>query len=416
MLSIANLENINAANQSDQKETVTLDECYNLAIKNSTISKKDNTNRVINANNTKDAYSVYIPNIALNSVASYQSDVVSISLPNMKEPRKENYSVTLDLNQPIYNGGIASKKSELAKSNLEASTLKLDIEKLALRDQVSSLFLGISLLKSVEDILDLNIDILDRNIKKMKNLFDNGVGQKSDYLQLESEMIKAKQSLANNKADQTKIVNMLSILIGEKLSLDYKYIIPYRDFTTSFTSHRPEYELYNVQNKILDENIKLVDVNNLPKLSLFASGGNGLPGYNMLNRSPDWFYKVGIKFSIPITSWKTTKYKKQALTLQKRLITTQKDDYTKQNNIYIAQTEGEITKYQNTIEYDKVIVSKKKEIATIEESKLQKGIITSSEYITELNQYKEAMLAQKLNEIKLVQAIINYKSAIGQEN
>jgi len=399
--------------KTDSLCSITLQECYKLAIENSTISKKDYANNNISINDKKEASSVFVPSVSLNGLTTYQSDVIGLDLPNVSSPRKGNYSVTLDMEQVIYDGGAASKKKDIITSDLKAETLKLDIEKLGLKDKVASMYLGMSLLKQNEKVMNLNIEILVRNLKKMKNLFDNGAGQKSDYLQLQSELLKANQSLNKIKSDEIKIAEMLSVLLGKSISAGYNYLLPSDEFNFMGTSQRPEYNYYDVQGKIIDQNIKLLQSKNLPKFSFFATGGNGLPGLNLLNRSPDWYYKAGLKLSVPLTGWESTRYKKLSLASHKSLIADSEKDFSLSNEMQISSAKNMILKYRNMIYFDKKIVDIKREIADIEEVKLQSGIITSSEYITELNKYKESMLSQKLNEIKLIQSIINYKSAVG---
>ena len=399
--------------KTDSIQILTLEKCYKLAIENSTIYKKDNANNNISVNDKKEASSVFIPSVSLNGLTTYQSDVIGLDLPSIESPRKANYSVTLDLEQVIYDGGAASKKKDIISSDFKAETLKLDIAKLNLKDKVASLYLGMSLLKQNEKVLDLNIEILNRNLKKMKNLFENGAGQKSDYLQLQSELLKADQSLNKIKSDEIKVAEMLSVLLGKNISAEYTFVLPSDNFNFMGTSQRPEYDYYKIQGEIIDQNIKLLQSKNLPKFSFFATGGNGLPGLNFLNRSPDWYYKAGLKLSVPLTGWKSTKYKKLSLASHKSLISDNEKDFSLSNEMQISSAKNMILKYRNMIYFDKKIVAIKKEIAEIEEAKLQRGIITSSEYITELNKYKESMLSQKLNEIKLIQSIINYKSAVG---
>ncbi len=79
----------------------------------------------------------------------------------------------------------------------------------------------------------------------------------------------------------------------------------------------------------------------------------------------------------------------------------------------IVAGRSEIEKLELLIESDTEIIAKRKEIADIEQEKLLNGVSTSNDYITELNAYKEVLLTQKLNEIKLIKAIINYKSITG---
>ena len=215
-------------------------------------------------------------------------------------------------------------------------------------------------------------------------------------------------------SNRAKIIDMLSILIQVPLSVNTEYILPSYDICYSGTSKRPEFALFDMQNEMLEGQKKLANSSNAPKFSAYATGGNGLPGLNMLSLDPDWFYLIGLKFTVPLTNWKTTKHTRQKYSSQQSIIKTQKKDFTRNNKIAIAANLKEIEKYKELILSEKKIIEKKMELLKIEEQKLQNGVSTSNDYIVELNEYQSALLSQNLNEIKLIESIINYKSNIGE--
>ncbi len=396
-----------------EKKSITLDECYRQAIEHSTINRQQQLRQSIATSETKESNSAYIPSLSLNGLASYQSDVTSVPIAIVKPPRKEQYRATLDLEQLIYDGGATSRRKGIITSGLDAEQLKLNISELELKDRVASFYLGINLLGKNEKIINLHIDVLKRNLTKLENRQKYGIAAKGNIVLLEAELLKAQQRLIEIRSDKKKIVGMLSVLMGIPLSTDMNFILPNYEVETYTSSKRPEYRLFEAQKRLMDGQIKLADSKNLPKVALFATGGNGLPGLNMLNRTPDWYYIAGLRLSVPLTKWTTTKHEKNKYSSQKSIIESQKSDYARNNQMQIVASRNEIEKLKFLIESDTEIIAKRKEIAGIEQEKLLNGVATSNDYITELNAYKEVLLTQKLNEIKLIQAIINYKSITG---
>jgi hypothetical protein len=65
------------------------------------------------------------------------------------------------------------------------------------------------------------------------------------------------------------------------------------------------------------------------------------------------------------------------------------------------------------IEKDKSIIQKRHSVVSTASNQLQNGSITSTDYLAELNKEMEAVLNQKVHEIKLMSAISDYNTATG---
>jgi hypothetical protein len=111
-----------------QKSTLSLEYCYEQAIRSYPLSKQKellNSKSNLKIANLKKNF---LPEINLNSQATYQSEVteISISMPEITLPTnpptpinipdpdtpelpKDQYKLTLDINQLIYDGGLTKK-------------------------------------------------------------------------------------------------------------------------------------------------------------------------------------------------------------------------------------------------------------------------------------------------------------------
>lgn len=393
----------------------TLEECYGLALKNSTLSQQSEIHSNIANSDVKDSKSAYVPSASILGSASYQSNVTHIALSIIEPPRKEQYKAYLDIEQLIYDGGYLNKRRGIIASTLKSEMTKLDISELELKQRVANLYLATILTDERLKLTELQISTLGVTLSNLKNLKQGGVAMKSDITIIETEILKQEQQLISFMADREKLIEMLSILVGEKVNSESEFITPNHSLENLSTqSERPEFALFETQKDILSNQIKLITTKSMPKFSLFANGGNGIPGLNMLSRNPDWYYIIGVKLSIPLTKWATTKHEKNTLFQRQMLVTQQQQDFIKNNNIQIIEALSEISKIEKVISKDDQIIEKSREIVNDQKEKLFRGVATSNDYVIELNSLQGALLSKNLNQIKLIQATINYKTVTGK--
>jgi|TARA_R100001463_G_scaffold6797_1_gene22047 hypothetical protein len=80
------------------------------------------------------------------------------------------------------------------------------------------------------------------------------------------------------------------------------------------------------------------------------------------------------------------------------------------------EAESDINKYEAMLRKDSEIIELREKVLQATTSQLQNGAITSSEYITELNNLYEARIDQQLHEVQLALAKANYKVIKGNFN
>ncbi|MEY4926820.1 MAG: hypothetical protein RI894_1256, partial [Bacteroidota bacterium] len=126
--------------------TVTLNECYEWARAAFPLLQQRD---IIAANSVLQAQNVqlmYLPQVALNAQATYQSDVSGLP-PTLKIPgveiaavNKDQYKATLDIQQIIWDGGVIAQQ----KSNISASSTtdlqRIEVEAYKVRERVNQLF------------------------------------------------------------------------------------------------------------------------------------------------------------------------------------------------------------------------------------------------------------------------------------
>jgi outer membrane protein TolC len=261
------------------------------------------------------------------------------------------------------------------------------------------------------DLLKKDITI---NIETLSAQLANGIVLKSNVEILEAELMKTDQKLIELNETKKSTLEMLAMNLGKTLSDKVILVYPAMEVNTKDTiSNRPEYKLFDIQKSNLQQQSILINSKNMPKFLLFADGGYGRPGLNMLSNNFDWFYLAGIKLSMPITNWTSTRHEREAVALQQAIIDANKEDYARNNNIQIVQQLNEMDKYKQLIEKDNLIITKQTEIKDTEAAKLVNGVSTSNDYIIAVNAENQAIRNLKLHEIQLLQAQLNYNSLKG---
>jgi hypothetical protein len=76
---------------------------------------------------------------------------------------------------------------------------------------------------------------------------------------------------------------------------------------------------------------------------------------------------------------------------------------------------SEINKYQSLIDTDNKIIQLRNDITLSAASQLDNGVVTSTEYLTEVNSELQARLNLKTHLVKLTQAKIDYLITLGQK-
>ena len=404
---------------AQDKPVLTLEQCYTLA---STVSPlAEQKALTIRAGNMaeKNQNLKWLPQVDLNAQATYQSAVTSFpaKLPNVtvEELSKDQYKGTLDILQPVYDGGVIStqKKLQHATTNVESQRVEVDLYQL--RSKVNGYFFTALVMEENIRVMSLVKADLDNNIKKLTAQAANGIATNSNVDVLKAELLKTSQKIIEYNAARKAAIQMLEILTGTAIAESTSFVKPAGAANTDeAVSDRPELKLFDFQKQQFQLQSKLIGARSNPRFSFFANGGYGKPGLNMLKNEFQWFYTGGVRLSIPITGQFTKQRDQRVIKIQEQIVERQKENFLNNNRQLLVQQKNEVEKYKQLVATDAEIVALRTKIKENASFRLANGIITSSDYITELNAESQAMLTQKLHEIQWLQSQYNYKLILGK--
>ncbi|MBX2932686.1 MAG: TolC family protein [Ferruginibacter sp.] len=398
---------------------LTLEQCYRYATTNSPLAQQKALTVTAGSLLEKNQGLNWLPQVNVSAQATYQSEVTSfpVKLPgiNVEELSKDQYKGTLEITQPIYDGGIISIQKKLQSIAAGIESQKLEVDLYQLKSKVNAYFFTALLMDENLKLMQFVINDLDNNIKKVSAQAKNGIATNSNVDVLKAEQLKALQQVIGFKTTKNAAVEMLEILTGTSIDTNTVFEKPAQiTVSTDTIMQRPELKLFDFQKQQFQQQTKLINAKANPKFSFFTTGGYGRPGLNMLKNEFQWYYLGGVKLTIPIISQFTKQKEKDVIKIQEQIVDRQRENFLNNNRQVLSQQKNEIEKYKALVNSDEAIVQLRKKIKDNASFKLANGIITSTDYITEMNAENQAMLNQKLHEIQWLQAQYNYQLILGK--
>lgn len=401
------------------QETLTLKDCYQLAEENYPLARQrdlleEKTNFAINVLEKE-----RLPKLDVNAQASYQSDVIGFpgGTPfSMAAPNKDQYRATIDANQLIYNGGRIAAKTDLKTAEMKTRQQEVAVNLYGLKTRINGNYFKVLLFQEQINLLQTKMTQLEARAKEMESGVKYGAVLPASKQLLQAELLKLEQQLSETDFNRKKALDNLSLLLSQDLDRNTKLTSPLLHISPDNTSNRPELKLFELKQAQLETSKAVIDKANYPKLSGFAQAGYGNPGLNMLDNSFQDFYMVGLRLNWTVFDWGKTKQQKQKVEISKELVSTEKETFELNNSIQVKETQNEINKYQALLEKDMGIIAMRKKVLKATTAQLQNGAITSSEYITELNNLYEAQINRQLHKIQLLLAKANYNVTKGDLN
>ena len=158
---------------------------------------------------------------------------------------------------------------------------------------------------------------------------------------------------------------------------------------------------------------KLIGVKNRPKFLAFAQGGYGKPGLNQLKNEFDTYYIGGLKLSWSLGGLYTSNREKKINTINRSILDSQKELFLLNTNSTLKQYQLEIEKLNELLKSDEEIIQLRGKIKSASNAQLANNVITSADYVREVNAADQANQNKIIHQLQLLQAQLNYQYTLG---
>lgn len=403
---------------AQQGPSLTIEQCYALAEQNYPLIKQYALLDLSRDYNLSNVARSRLPQVSLNAKATYQSDVVKIPidfsqlpLPGLDIPElnKDQYGVTLDITQNIWDGGATKARSEQIRAQSQVESEQLNVSLYAVKERINQLFFGILMSDALLDQNRILQDELAQSYAQVKSLIGGGLANQSDLDAVKVEQLKAKQLATQVTHNRKAYLAMLSAFIGQKLDEQSELQKPLLQSTLPKENLRPELSLFDRQSNLFETQNQMIKVDLMPKLGLFLTGGYGNPGLNMLKEGFTLYYIGGLRMSWSISSLYTYKNRLSDLNTQQSSISVQRETFLFNSDLQASGKQNEIEKYHDLLADDDEIIALHQSVKRATEAKMNNGTANITDLIRETNAEALAKQDKILHELELLQAIYNLK-------
>ncbi|MBN2763597.1 MAG: TolC family protein [Bacteroidales bacterium] len=406
---------------------LTLKECYEKAYVTAPVAGEKQAYSDIWKLKDKNLVKGWLPTLDANGSFVYNSSVVDMtdvlgSLPvpgiadHIQAMPHEQYRVTLDINQVIYDGGAIKGARALEKADLNINKQQTEADLYKLREQINRYYFNLLLIDRQKRLLQNYLELLNKRMQSVNSALTSGVILKSDIDVLSSEKIKLEQQLMENDIRKISLLKILSDLTGIDIDDSTQLVIPPAEQKLSDELARPELQLFDLRTEQLDASRKLIQSKRMPRAFGFATLGYGNPpGSNFFKDEFAPYYMVGAGLKWNIFDWNKVKNEKQVLSLQQSIIDSRKSDMTDNLKRLLDAKGAEIESLESMLKTDSALIEIRERITLTAESQYENGVITATDYLNELNDERQAKINYEIHTINLAMARVEYLNISGKE-
>ena len=409
------------------QKTLTLKECYDKAAGINVLALEKEAYTAIWQLKDKNLSRGWLPTLDANGSFIYNSSVVDMSdilgsipipgIADMIQPLPhEQYKVTLDINQVIYDGGAIKGARALEKADLSVNQKQVETDLYNLRGQINGYYFNLLLLNRQKELLQNYLELLNKRISSLNSALSSGVILKSDMDVIAAERIKLQQQISENEIRKSSLLRILSGLTGAAMDDSTAFVIPSLGKELTGELSRPELQLFELRKEQLSASLQVLQSKRMPRAFGFATLGYGNPpGSNFFKDEFDSYYILGAGIKWNIFDWNKVKNEKQLISLQQGIIDSRKSDLADNLNRLLEVKSAEIASLKSLVESDAELIAIRKRITVAAESQYENGTITATEYLGELNSEKQALINYEMHKINLAMAHVEYMNISGKE-
>lgn len=407
------------------QKLVTLKECYEKALSANALAGEKEAYSTIAEIKDANLSKGWLPTLDANASANYISDVVDFSkalssvpaLASVLTPMPhDQYKLTLDINQVIYDGGAIKSGRAIEKTELNINEKQTETDLYKLRGQVNMYYFNVMLLNRQKELLNNYLGLIGKRISSMESALTNGTILQADVDVLTSEKIKLQQQITENELRKVSLLKILSDLTGTVLDTSTEFVLPEQPLEMTGELMRPELQLYDLHKDQLNAGLQLAQSRRMPKAFGFATLGYGNPpGQDFFNDNFDTYYIVGGGIKWNIFDWNRVKNEKKVIVLQQGILDNRKKDLEDNLTRQLESKTAEISSLKTLLGTDSELITLRKRITASAESQYENGTITATEYMNEMNSEHQAEINFEIHKINLAAARIEYMNISGQD-
>ena len=402
------------------QQKISLEQCYEWAEANYPLLKQKSLNQQFTQVQLDNIDASKLPVLNWNAQASIQPEALKFALPLPGVEAIElpiyRLQTTIEAGYLLWDGGLLSARKNIEKASLATKQQALTVELYQIKDKIDLYFWGLAMLDVQDSILMNAEETVNAKLMRLRAAEEHGVMLPSTIKKLQVQKIKIEGEREATLGNKKSLIALLAAFTGQSIEENTAFVLPLFDFDI-FTKkiNRPELALFDFQKQQVLSNTALLDAKKKPKLSAFLQAGLGYPNpLNFFDTDISPYAIGGLKFSWNFIDWGQSDNQKQMLNLQSQIIDNRKETFEFNLSALEGKYREDIIALEKQIKKDESIVELQNEILTAFSSQLDHGIITASDYTTQLNDRTQAQLQLEIRRLQILKLKTEYLTKIGR--
>lgn len=403
-------------------DTLTIEQVRQQAMQHSPWQEKKLLAESIATLQRRNLQSNNLPRISIGAQATWQSDVFGLPLENpafaIPEVPKDQYKLSVDVSQRLWDGGSDrfARRQRAIERDLTIAQAEVDV--FQVREVVTELFFKILLLDESERVLDAAGTDLQNRLRQSQAAVAEGAALRTTADQWQIQLWKNEQQFAGLQADRQALLEILAVWLGRdsvdfvlRSPLDAPPTLYFRFEGRQEAPHRPEYRLLEVQKSSLQLQSEALALRRQPRVEAFVQGGLGRPNpFNFFETGFEPFALLGLRAQWTPLDWGNLGREREVLRLQMQSLDFQRRALDQRLSTPLYRDLGEQAKAEAQLQQDDQIIRLQEDIVRRAEAQVQNGVMTTTDYLAQLNLLTQARLLRVTHDIQLTQALEMYRA------
>jgi outer membrane protein TolC len=295
--------------QAQQVNTISLNDALKIAKENNKTIQKSHIEQRISEKEIAVTKNLRLPEVNFNAMYSRLSDLTeyegsffSDKHTYTPEPGTVIYDAVTKFDMPIYAGNKINNAIKKSKEENEIAKIKIEKTESDIQLQVTATFLGIYKMMELQKIIGESIKEEQERLKEVKAFKTFGTVTKNEVLRSELQLSDRElNSLTNKKNIRIALQELKTVLqlpeeseiaIDTTGLLDIAALKDY-DYYFKETLQNEDMRIANRELAIKKTELKMVQGNYYPKISLFGNYNLKYPDYMLFTLNRPYLYTIG---------------------------------------------------------------------------------------------------------------------------
>ncbi len=417
-LQIMAIAGITSALSTEASDSLTLDSCYAMALRNYPLVKQYELIEKAEAYNLSNANKAYLPQLDITGIGAYIfKGLPTITLPG-SEPQDETKAAFIgigQLNQVIWDGGATKTQKDMIRAGTELEKANLDASVYALNERINQIYFGILLIDEQLKQLDLQSNMLNKNLKRIQLSKINGLAYQTDVDELKAELLKLDQRKIEYAFTRKGFIQMLSFFIGVDLNDRTAFKIPEIELAglSQMAIKRPELSIYASQRKLEEQRAGMDKVSLMPKFGLLGAGILVTPGISFAASEVSSLAIGGLSVSWGLSGLYKSGNNRQLSQLKLMRISNEQEAFLFNTNLQLTDQSANVDKFSALLRNDHEMVQLRSKIRQAYQVKYENGMCALNDLLMAADKESEARAGEAMHRIQWIMSKVEQKTTSG---